>query len=128
MVESLEPALDPVIEALEEMQIDRKVAYKIRLALDELLTNVILYAYDGNPDGEVEIRFEITDEPRRVSITLIDEGKPFDPLKIDEPSLSSDINERKIGGLGVFIARKTMDEIEYHRENNQNILTIRKNI
>ena len=128
MVESLEPALDPVIEALEEMQIDRKVAYKIRLALDELLTNVILYAYDGNPDGEVEVRFEITDEPRRVNITLIDEGKPFDPLKIDEPSLSSDINERKIGGLGVFIARKTMDEIEYHRENNQNILTIRKNI
>ena len=123
---SLETALDPVLEALEELNVDHKVCFKIRLALEEALVNVVSYAYDDD-NGEVEIRYEISDDPCMLIITIIDEGRPFNPLEAEDPLLSSDINQRKIGGLGLYIIKNTMDEVEYHRENNQNILIIKKN-
>ena len=122
-----ETALDPITDLLEEIGADRKAAYKVRLALDELLVNVVSYAYDGK-DGEVEIVYETSDEPRTISISIIDSGKPFNPLEVEEPELSDNIHERKIGGLGIFIVKNTMDEVAYRRENNQNIMTIKKKI
>ena len=125
VVESLESALDPVIEALEAFGADHKTCYKVRLALDEILTNVVSYAYDDD-NGEIEIRYEISEETRTVTISIIDEGKPFNPLEMKDPDLDADPSERKIGGLGIFIVRQTMDDVSYKRENNRNVLIIKK--
>lgn len=126
-VTAIESALDPISDLLRELGTEHKVAYKVRLALDEILVNVASYAYDGR-EGEIEIRYEVNEDPRTINITIVDSGKPFNPLEVDEPEFSSDVNERKIGGLGIYIVRKMMDEINYHRENNQNILIIKKSI
>lgn len=126
IAENIEKALDPIMDVLESIQIDHKTCYKIRLALDELLTNVVSYAYD-NHDGEMEIRYEIFEEDTRyIVIDIIDEGKAFNPLEADDPDVTIDVSERQIGGLGLFIVKNTMDSLSYKRENNQNILTIKK--
>ncbi len=126
-VTEIEKALDPISDVLEEVGVDHKTCYKVRLALDELLTNVVFYAYDGG-QGEVEVSYEIIDDPHHILIKVVDEGKPFNPLTVEDPELNTSVDERKIGGLGLFIVKKTMDEIDYRRENNQNILIIKKNL
>ena len=124
-VDAIEGALGPVMDALEEAGAPHKVCYKVRLALDELLTNVVSYAYEGR-EGVVELHYEISENPPSVSVTIIDEGRPFNPLEAKDPDLNDDIGKRKVGGLGLFIVKSIMDSIDYVRENNKNILTIRK--
>lgn len=126
-VASLNDGITPVIEAMEGAGFPGKICYKVHLALDELLTNVVSYAYEGK-DGDVEIRYEITEEPKGISITIVDSGSPFNPLESEDPDLDVGVAERQIGGLGLFIVKSVMDEIEYKRENDQNVLTIRKAI
>lgn len=124
-IDDAQAALDALSDALEEISADRKIRYKVRLALDELLTNVVSYAYEGR-EGEMEIRWEILDNPKAISVTIIDDGKPFNPLEAEEPEIDLSIEDRPIGGLGLFIVKNTMDDIFYCRENNQNKLTIKK--
>ena len=126
-VEAMDEAISPIIELLETFDTPHKVCYKVRLALDELLTNVVSYAYDGG-EGEIEVRYEIGDNPRSITIVIIDEGKPFDPLQAEDPELTASVAERKIGGLGIFLVKSVMDEIKYKREDGKNMLLIRKNI
>ena len=126
-LEYLEAAIDVVVDSLGELGIDHKAAYKIHLALDELLTNVVSYAYEDEV-GNMDIIYEIKDDPKVLEITIIDEGKPFNPLELKDPDLDSGVSERKIGGLGIFIVRQIMDEMEYVRKDNKNILTIRKKV
>ena len=125
--DSLETALNPVLEVLEELQVEHKTIYKIRLALDELLTNIVSYAYDGK-EGVIEVHYEVNKNPKSISITISDFGKEFNPFDIDDPDLTADVNDRKIGGLGVFLVKNVMDEFQYQRENDKNIVTIKKNI
>ena len=115
------------MDELERLGVDKKIAYKIHLALDELLTNIVSYAYDHD-HGEVEITYEVVKEPKAIVITLSDEGKEFNPLALDEPDTSLSLEDRKIGGLGVFLAKNALDELTYHRENNKNILIAKKHI
>ena len=125
-VNQIEVALERILSLLEEMGADRKVAYKVRLALDELLTNIVSYAYEGEEGGEIEIVYEINDEPRSILISILDEGKAFNPLEAEDPELALDVSERKIGGLGIFLVKNVMDEVSYSREGGRNILTIKK--
>lgn len=125
--DAVEAALAKAVELLSQLQVDRKTAYKIRLVLDELLTNVVSYAYE-NDEGEIEIDYEINNDPRMVTILIIDEGKPFNPLEHEDPELIPNIAERPIGGLGLFIVKNSVDELDYQRQGNQNILTIKKKI
>ena len=125
--ESLGTGLNPILDELERLGVDKKIAYKIHLALDELLTNIVSYAYDHD-HGEVEITYEVVKEPKAIVITLSDEGKEFNPLALDEPDTSLSLEDRKIGGLGVFLAKNALDELTYHRENNKNILIAKKHI
>ena len=124
-LEALGTALDPVMDELDVLGVDKKTAYKIRLALDEILTNVVSYAYEDE-QGEVEVNYEIQDDPRMIVVNVIDEGKAFNPLEIEDPDLTLDIKDRQIGGLGLFIVKNTMDDVSYVRNNNKNILTIKK--
>ena len=119
---------DKILAVLEELNADHKTAYKVRLALDELLTNVVSYAYEGKEGGEIEISYKIADDPRSITLSIADEGKAFNPLETKDPDLALDVAERKIGGLGIFLVKNVMDEIDYRREDERNILTIKKNI
>lgn len=118
--------IDPVLAALEEAGADHKLLYKVEVSLDEVLTNVASYAYAPG-EGDVTLKYEIIDEPERmISITIIDGGVEFNPLESKEPDITAPIEERAVGGLGLFIVKKTMDSVDYKRHNNQNILVMEK--
>ena len=112
---------------LETHHCPAKIRMKIDLAIDELVANVANYAY-ASGKGDVTVRFAFDEAERMVSITFIDEGVPYNPLEKQDPDVSLSIGERQIGGLGIFLVKKTMDSMEYKREDGRNILTIYKKI
>ena len=98
---------------------------QLDVAIDELFTNVASYAY---PEGTGEVTVRFTCEDRLVSVTFLDRGIPFNPLERPDPDVSLPAAERKQGGLGIFLVRKTMDDVQYRFEDGRNILTILKHI
>lgn len=126
-VENIEAVTDFVNEQLEALDCPVKAQMQIDIAIDELFGNIAHYAY--NPDvGEATVRVEVMEEPLSVVITFIDQGVPFDPLDAQEPDTSLSAQERSIGGLGIYMVKKSMDEITYAYENGRNILSIRKEL
>jgi len=103
-----------------------KEVYNIQLATDEAASNIIEHAYDGVSDGLLEISCDV--KGPSITITLVDHGEPFDPSDVPAPDLKADLSERKIGGLGIFLMRKLMDEVHYKAEpgKNRNTLTMIK--
>ena len=103
-----------------------KDIYNIQLATDEAASNIIEHAYEGINDGILELSCGM--ESDAIKIILVDHGAPYDPDSIPMPDLKADLSERKIGGLGIFLMRKLMDEVRYesHPEKNSNILTMIK--
>ena len=107
-----------------ELPFDRDEDRLVEVAVDELFTNIASYAY---PDGDGKAVIRIDDsEKGAITITLIDWGTPFDPLKHEDPDISLLAEDRPIGGLGIFMVRKTMDDVQYEYKDGMNILTIRK--
>ena len=126
-VENIEKVTAFVDEQLEALDCPLKVQMQIDIAIDELFGNIAQYAY--NPDvGEATVRVEVQEDPLSVIITFIDGGMPYDPLAAADPDTTLSAEEREIGGLGVFMVKKSMDEIAYRYENGSNILSIRKNL
>lgn len=126
-VKNIKAVTDFVNEQLEALDCPVKAQMQIGIAIDELFGNIAQYAY--NPDvGEATVRVEVQQEPLSVVITFIDGGMPYDPLTAAEPDTTLPAEERPLGGLGIFMVRKTMDEITYRYENGRNILSIRKNL
>ncbi len=126
-VENIPAVTDFVNRKLEELQCPPKSQMQIDIAIDELFGNISNYAY--KPDiGPATVRVEVEKHPVAVTITFIDGGRQFDPLSTDEPDVTLPASERRIGGLGLYLVRKTMDEITYEYRNGKNILKIRKNI
>lgn len=109
----------------EENGIPAKTLFQINLALDELLTNTISYGYPEGGEHEILVSILPTGE-RELRLEIRDDGKAFNPLDTEEPDISQDIDERPIGGLGIHLVRQMMDEIEYIRKDEQNILVMRK--
>jgi anti-sigma regulatory factor (Ser/Thr protein kinase) len=129
---TLEATLEniPVVAAFLDGQMEAagctpKARMQMDLAVDELFGNIAHYAY-GEETGEATVRFECDEEARMVSVSFMDHGKPFDPLKKKDPDVTLSAEERAIGGLGIFLVKKTMDDMEYRYEQGMNILTIRK--
>jgi anti-sigma regulatory factor (Ser/Thr protein kinase) len=104
-----------------------KAQMQIDIAIDEIVANVSFYAYTPGT-GNIEICFDYEPENRTAVIMFKDRGVPFNPLEKDEPDTGLTAEEREIGGLGIFLVRKTMDSMEYRHEDGCNILTIRKKI
>jgi sigma-B regulation protein RsbU (phosphoserine phosphatase) len=102
--------------------LDNKLSRKINLAMDDLLSNIINYAYPEAEIGQTETRLELKDGVLR--ITVIDDGKPFDPLSAEQPDVNASLEEREIGGLGIFLVRELMDEVSYQREGDRNVLRL----
>lgn len=126
-VENIETVMVFVNEQLEAFDCPMKSQTQIDIAIDELFGNIAHYAY--NPEvGPVTVRVEVTDDPITVIITFIDHGIPYDPLKKDDPNINLSAEERDIGGLGIYIVKKSMDDISYEYKNGQNILKIKKKI
>ena len=126
ITKDIHQGINPVISYLEEQGVDQKVLYKVELSLEEILVNIASYAYDKPEGGNITIQYQIKESPKRIMISIIDEGKAFNPLEKEEPDVTLPSNQREIGGLGIFIVRKTMDEIKYDRKNNKNVLTLKK--
>lgn len=110
----------------EQAALDMKIQFNLNLALDELVTNIINYAYDDEDLHQIEITLSYDDS--LLSIKLTDDGKPFDPTSIDSPELTTDIEQREVGGLGIHFVRKLMDKMEYRRTNEQNQLRLEKDL
>jgi serine/threonine-protein kinase RsbW len=104
---------------------DREV-YNIQLATDEAASNIIEHAYEGVSNGLLEISCGV--KGSAITIILVDHGESFDPSDVPAPDLKADLSERKIGGLGIFLMRKLMDEVQYKAEprKNRNTLTMTK--
>ena len=102
-----------------------KDVYNIQLATDEAASNIIEHAYEKNPDGVLELSCGVHDD--LITIILIDRGESFDPSEIPLPDLKADLSDRKIGGLGIFLMRKLMDDVRYEsKPNKSNVLTMTK--
>ena len=126
-VENIEKVTEFVNSQLEEIDCPIKARMQIDIAIDELFGNIAHYAY--NPEtGPATVRVEVTEAPISVVVTFIDHVIPYDPLKKDDPDVTLSAEERAIGGLGIFMVKKTMDEITYEYKDGQNILRIRKDI
>jgi len=98
----------------------------LHLMLDELVSNVIKYGYDDALEHQIQV--EVTVEGDQLIVRIEDDGKPFDPSEAPHPNLDLAIEERPIGGLGVFIVKTIADSIDYRRERGRNIVTLRKRI
>jgi anti-sigma regulatory factor (Ser/Thr protein kinase) len=122
------PAVTDFINGiLEEAGCPIKVQMQIAVVIDELFANIAMYAYDGGK-GEAIVGVDVSGEPQVVSITFKDRGKPFDPLAKEDPDVTLSVEERQIGGLGIFMVKKMMDEVIYRYEEGMNVLTVRKKI
>jgi len=126
-VENIGVVTDFVDEQLEALDCPIKAQMQINIAIDELFGNIAHYAYHPKT-GDATVRVEVIQEPLSVVITFIDQGVPFDPLKNEDPDTGLSAEERDIGGLGIFMVKKSMDEISYVYRDRKNILSIRKQL
>jgi anti-sigma regulatory factor (Ser/Thr protein kinase) len=122
--------IDRLNSKLEEMAsgglLPEDKLFNINLALEELVTNVISYAYEDEKEHSIRLEFEFDDG--KVHIRLIDDGREFDPFaEVDEPDVDAPAEERPIGGLGVHFVRQLMDEYSYFRDDGKNVVSLTKN-
>ena len=127
VLENIDTVTDFVDARLEELDCSMKVMAQINVAVDELFSNIARYAYQPET-GSSTVRVEVTEDPLEVVITFMDHGVPYDPLKKADPDVTLSADERKIGGLGIFLVKKTMDDVKYEYRDGQNILKICKKI
>lgn len=124
-VDRMDDVLDFINEELEAHDVPMKTIMQLDIAIEEIFVNIAHYAY--NPEiGEAAITVDVRQEPACAEICFIDHGKPYDPLKREDPDVTLGVEDREIGGLGIYMVKKSMDEVSYAYEDGQNILTIRK--
>ena len=127
IVDELPEVISFVEETLEGYGCSMKIQTAICIAIEEVFVNVANYAYKGEI-GDIRIDINFDDNTRNVTFLVSDKGIPFNPLDKADPDITLSLEEREIGGLGIFITKKTMDEVRYTFENEENILTIIKKI
>ena len=120
--ESLPAAMAFLEEQMDKLNIDMKKQMQISIAVEELFVNIVHYSYSES-GGEVELQI---DENAQLIIALIDSGAPFNPLERKDPDINAPIEEREIGGLGIYMAKQNADKIEYEYKDGKNIVTIYK--
>ena len=119
--------IDFVNRELESLGCSRKTEAQIDIAIDELYSNIANYGYEED-DGQVTVTLDTDSVPRTVTISFTDEGKPFNPLERADPDVTLSAKDRKIGGLGIYMVKKSMDDVSYEYKDGKNILTIRKTL
>ncbi len=121
-LDSLRPAQEFVSSLTRAQGFSEKRTQQVELALEEVLANICNYAYRGK-EGDFEIigRWE---GGQRLILEIADEGTPFDPLAAPDPDVTAGMDERQPGGLGIFLVKQFMDDVQYRREGSKNILTL----
>ncbi len=125
--ENLSVATQFVNEELEKIGCSMKHQMQIEVAVEEIFVNVAHYAYNPNV-GKVKMIVEVDNNPVTVAISFIDNGKPYNPLAKEDPDVTLSAEERQIGGLGIYMVKKSMDDVIYEYQDGKNILTLKKNI
>ena len=125
--DALPDVLGYVEQALERFECPMKIQMALCVAIEEVFVNVAHYAY-GDGEGDMDLGIGFDEESRVITFRMADKGVPFDPLKKPDPDITLSAEERDIGGLGIFITKKTMDSISYAYENGENILTMTKKL
>ena len=123
--DALADVLGFVEEMLESFDCPMKAQLALTVAIEEVFVNVARYAY-GDGEGDVTLDIGYDEGSRTVTFCMADKGVPFDPLKKPDPDITLSASERDIGGLGIFITKKTMDTVTYAYENGKNKLTMSK--
>ena len=126
-IEKLQEVLSFLEQALGEVDCPLKKQMQIAVAAEEVFVNIASYAYAPGT-GIATVCIEIDDDPPVATIAFSDSGVPFDPLKKADPNVTLPAEEREIGGLGIFMTRKIMDDVTYTYRDGQNILTLKKNL
>lgn len=122
IMENMELLVQFISNNARALGFSRKRVKEIELATEEALVNIINYAY---PDHQGDIKITCTHRPPKTfAIEIEDTGIAFDMLSLKDPDISAGISEREVGGLGVFLIRKLMDEVHYHRGKGKNILNL----
>ena len=121
------PQLNEFIDLVaEEVGLDMSLTMSLNLAMEEAVVNVMDYAYPDGQKGDVEI--EVTADQEWMTFVITDTGIAFDPTMKEDADTTLSAEERPIGGLGIFLVRQLMDVIEYKRQDNKNVLTLRKKL
>lgn len=126
-VENLSEVVRFVDAQLEAADCPMKIQMQIDIAVEEIFVNIANYAY-APEIGTATVRVEVMGDPPSVDITFIDKGIPYDPLAKADPDVTLSAEERQIGGLGIFMVKKSMDDVKYAYLDGHNILTIKKGL
>ena len=127
VVAHLDEVLAFVDAQLEQLDCPMKTQMQIDVAVEEIFVNIARYAYEPET-GTARIEMDFNPESRELEIRFYDRGIPFDPTARPDPDVTLSAEERKIGGLGIYMVRKSMDAMLYRRENGTNILTLKKRL
>lgn len=124
-LEALAEISDFVVDEARAAGLDEHAVWEVQLSVDEAATNVIQHSYSRQP-GPITVSTRASGS--EFEVTIRDRGRPFDPEKVPEPDLVSPLEERKTGGLGLFLMRKLMDRVAFHFDDGENILTMAKRV
>lgn len=133
MHKKFDPIMDKCGEIVEylmaspDMPQDDALQFKIRLSIEEAVENVVRYAYEDGC-GWLEVGTDLDDKDLMLTVILKDAGVKFNPLEMAEPDLTASAEDRKIGGLGIFLCKQMMDVVDYKYENGCNVLTMKKKV
>ncbi|MCK4338693.1 MAG: ATP-binding protein [Candidatus Cloacimonetes bacterium] len=118
--------LSKLIEDFGEINnLSPKIIFDVNLTLDELITNIISYGYEDEDEHKIIVTIWLNGN--QLKLKIVDDGLPFNPLTIQEPDhLTQTLDDRPMGGLGIYLVRKLMDHLEYKREQNKNMLLLTK--
>ena len=125
VIENLQEVIDFATEELEARDCPMKISMQIELVIEEIFVNIASYAYHPET-GPATFCIEFEENPHAVLMTFIDSGKPYNPLEQTDPDTTLAIEERSVGGLGIFLVKKNVDEISYKYEGGKNILFMKK--
>ena len=126
-IENLSEVVNFFNNILENTGCSVKVQREIEISVEEIYINIAKYAYQPET-GEVKIRAEVTDDPAELTITFIDSGVHYDPLKKKDPDVTESLEKRKIGGLGIYLMKQSMDDASYMYTGGKNILIMKKSL
>ncbi|MBX2977122.1 MAG: ATP-binding protein, partial [Ignavibacteriaceae bacterium] len=108
----------------QENKISNDIINKFQLAFEELISNIIFYGYDDELPHQIDVVFTL--DGKSMAVRIVDDAKEFNPLAKEDPDISLSIDERKIGGLGIYLVKSLMDEVNYKRESGKNYFYIKK--
>ena len=126
-IENLQKVMDFLGDQLDSIDYVMKARLQLELSIEEAYVNIVNYAYESE-EGEVLICCNVGESPLKVTMQFIDYGKPYNPLENEDPDLSLNVEEKEIGGLGIFLIKKNVDDISYEYCDGKNILTIQKKL